>query len=934
MRRLISSLPLLALLINTLSLQAAISTARTPYQEALALLDTMSPEERVGQLFLVSFQGATVEADSQIATLIRRYHIGGVVIQARNDNLLPAPGTAAGLRVLIAALQQTEYDAAYPPDVLGTPAATPSGAYVPLLVAIAHEGDGPPYTEILDGVTAVPSAMALGATWDPAQAEAVGQVVGAQLSALGINMLLGPSLDVLEMPNPTGDGDLGTRTFGGDAFWVGQLGARYVAGVHAGAGGRMLVVAKHFPGQGGSDRTIDEEVPTVRKSLEQLKLVELVPFVAVTGGADDAQSSVDGLLVTHIRYQGLQGNIRDTTAPVSLDPQALQEQLLAQPEFAAWRAGGGLVVSESLGVRAIRRFKDPTELVFPARLVARDALLAGNDLLQATEFAAPGSTEFATLVDTLTFFAQKYGEDPVFARRVDEAVARLLAAKIRLYPAFNVETVLAPGAALLPTAGSRQLAVIAQQAATLISPSAAELSERLPAPPARTDRIVFFTDTRQAAQCSACAPVPTMAVDDFQRAVLRFYGPQASGQVSAGRLQSFSLADLSDYLSASSSSNVDAQATAAANPVGEALSGAQWLVFSILDVRPDVAGSNALQALLATRPDLTRQKRVVVFAFNAPYYLDATEIGKLSAYYGLYSRGSAFVEVAARLLFQEIRPAGASPVSIPGVGYDLVQAMMPNPAQVIPLCVGEGAEPCESTAEAPEVKVGDTVTLRTGTILDHNGHPVPDGTPVTFALTFVDQGIPDMLLHADSQAGIAHAAYRLDRPGRIDIRVASVEALNSWSVQVDAQSDPTVPISITPTAMPSPVPSPTPVRVVKPPVEPTASEGQRASAGDLTVVLLGALAFGALTYWLGQQEDLKPHWRVRLALSVVAGALAGYNYLAWGLPGAVWLYQLDGQRPAVLVALIGSAAGLAAGLAGIRWELRASARAEGRDQRQ
>ena len=61
-------------------------------------------------------------------------------------------------------------------------------------------------------------------------------------------MLLGPSLDVLEEPNPESTGDLGIRTFGGDPFWVGRMGQMYITGVHSGSGGNIAVIAKHFLG--------------------------------------------------------------------------------------------------------------------------------------------------------------------------------------------------------------------------------------------------------------------------------------------------------------------------------------------------------------------------------------------------------------------------------------------------------------------------------------------------------------------------------------------------------------------------------------------------------------------------------------------------------------------------------------------------------------
>ncbi len=39
---------------------------------------------------------------------------------------------------------------------------------------------------------------------NPSDAQAVGQVIGQELSAVGVNLLLGPVVDVLERPHPEG----------------------------------------------------------------------------------------------------------------------------------------------------------------------------------------------------------------------------------------------------------------------------------------------------------------------------------------------------------------------------------------------------------------------------------------------------------------------------------------------------------------------------------------------------------------------------------------------------------------------------------------------------------------------------------------------------------------------------------------------------------
>ena len=120
-------------------------------------------------------------------------------------------------------------------------------------------------------------------------------------------------------------------------------------------------------------------------------------------------------------------------------------------------------------------------------------------------------------------------------------------------------------------------------------------------------------------------------------------------------------------------------------PIENDLALADWVVFGALDYSNDRPESQALRRLLSERPDLLRNKRVVVFAINAPYYLDATDISKITAYYGLYSKVTPFAEVAAKVLFQELTPSGALPVSVPGIGYDLISATKPDPTQVISL---------------------------------------------------------------------------------------------------------------------------------------------------------------------------------------------------------------------------------------------------------
>lgn len=885
------------------------------------VLDAMTPEERVGQLFLVTFQGTNTSSESQIHNLIANHHVGGVVLLAENDNFLGPPDTLSATHQLIAALQNIEgQTTAVPPTpqtegtpVVATATTAPDKVYVPLFVGISQEGDGPPHDQILSGLTPLPNAMAIGATWRTDLAKQVGAVLGKELSALGFNLFLGPSLDVVESPNPSAQSDLGTRVFGGDPFWVGEMGTAYISGLHRGSSSRMVVVAKHFPGRGSSDRSPEEEVATVRKSLEQLKHFELAPFFAVAN-APDPDSVVDGLLVSHIRYQGFQGNIRATTRPVSFDVSALS-QIIDLPEFANWRTNGGLIVSDALGSKAVRDFYLQSGEDFPPRLVARDAFLAGNDLLYLGNISSgeQGDDTYASTVRVLEFFTQEYKSDSTFAELVDEAVIRILAQKMRMYGSFDIANVLTPEIGLFDIGSSQQVMFdVARSSATLINPDAQELSRLLPTAPNQNDRIVFLTDTLPYQQCHLCAPQEALATYAFQDVVERLYGPAGSAQIFASRLASFPLKEVELMLNGESKENIE-----------PALDRATWVVISLADVSNGQIA--LLQRFFSERPNLLRNKNVILFSFTAPYYLDPTDISKLTAYYVLYSKQPAAVDVAARLLFQQVVPQGASPVSIPAVEYDLIAATSPDANQVIALFLEQPNElltptpTTESTPATPETaeptqiplyKIGDTIAVRTGVILDHNHHIVPDGTVVRFTMSTRELGGGILQqIDATTEAGIARASFAIDQPGKVEISAASEPAVISEVLQFDASNEGAAVTVVVPEVSATPV-IVTPTATTPPPENDLITPEGYPRIGVWLLVLLALFGGALLGYW-AVSRIISPRWGLRWALCIFVGGLLGYNYLALGFPGATaWVASEGGALGVLLLTFIGEAIGI------------------------
>ena len=538
----------------------------------------------------------------------------------------------------------------------------------------------------------------------------------------------------------------------------------------------------------------------------------------------------------------------------------------------------------------------------------RDAFVAGNDLLYLGNIVSGDAPDnYSTVLDTISFFARKYREDPGFAQRVDSAAMRILLKKYGLYGRFDLATVLQLSDMPDATSGTQQVAFeVASRAATLLSPAPQDLSALLQGPPQVRDRIVFFTDSSSARQCTTCADVPGISTDALQRAVVSLYGPQAGNQTSSFRLSSYPLQAASMF-------------TAGESPpyLAEDLNSAAWIVFGLVDNNNGQA--RIVSTFLAEEQDLLRDKRVVLFAFGAPTYLDATDISRLTAYYALYSKQPAFVEVAARLLFQEITPVGAPPVSVTGLGYDLRSATAPDPGQIItlaldlPTAAPAAGGPTPEATPVPLFRIGDTIAIRTGTIKDHNGHPVPDGTVVAFSMELRGEGgsIIQQQETITSQ-GIARVSFGLEKPGLLEIHATSDPARVSQVLQLDVSSggQPAAVTVIVP-ELTEAVEEPTGLTPIPEQNEfVTSAGGLRLSTWVVTMLLLvaAALVIGFAGWRIAGQE-----WGMRWGLGAFAGGLLPYNYVALGLPGGPGFAMGAGIGGVILLCAAGLLAGWVAG---------------------
>ncbi len=340
-------------------------------------------------------------------------------------------------------------------------------------------------------------------------------------------------------------------------------------------------------------------------------------------------------------------------------------------------------------------------------------------------------------------------------------------------------------------------------------------------------------------------------------------------------------------------------------------------------VSSDNPVSQALRQFLNQRPDLFQGKRLLVFALSEPYALDATDISKLSAYYALYSRSSSFIEIAARILFHEVQPIGHLPVSVPGIGYEILEATSPDPNQTIHIYQEEQGAALGTGTQTPVpittvLKIGDPIYVVSGLIVDHNGNPVPDGTIVRFTLYHAGDNIPAQIVEPTTTQGIARGKLLVDQIGEITIRADSGSATTSdvLTFEIPPENVTATPQVSTPspTSSPSPTVRPTNTPTSTPQVTPMlvnpADQGN-INFGDWLLALVVAAVVGGSNYWItNQKHGLR--WGVRAALLPLIGGMLTYVYLAIKMPGSASVMRQMGNWAVFVFVLLGAGVGAGA----------------------
>jgi len=113
--------------------------------------------------------------------------------------------------------------------------------------------------------TCFPSPLALGASWDPALVQRVGEAIGREFRGKGRYVALAPCLNIIRDPR----GGRSFETFGEDPYLVGQQAAAYVRGIQ---NQKVISVPKHFACNNQEDGRGSNNVIVNERTLREIYL--------------------------------------------------------------------------------------------------------------------------------------------------------------------------------------------------------------------------------------------------------------------------------------------------------------------------------------------------------------------------------------------------------------------------------------------------------------------------------------------------------------------------------------------------------------------------------------------------------------------------------------------------------------------------------------
>lgn len=332
------------------------------------ILNNMTLEQKVGQMFMVGFSGTSMS--SSLASAIKDYHFGNVIYMGAN---VSDYNTLSSMSNTI----QNEMV---------------KNNGVSAFISIDQEGGT--VARIKEGGTHFLSQMAISASANPYNAFLEGSAIAKELLSYGINTDFAPVLDVNNNPdNPV----IGIRSYGDNPFSVSLYGTNALKGMKE---SNLIACPKHFPGHGNTSVDSHYGLPTITASLSELYKVELAPFISAI------YSGMDAIMTTHIIFSAI-----DKDYPATLSDKVLNGLLRKELAY------DGIIYTDGMSMNAITKYFGSPDIT------CVQAVKAGVDILLYTGLSEP-KTGYSAIVKAVK-------DKEISIERINASVRRILLKKLK-----------------------------------------------------------------------------------------------------------------------------------------------------------------------------------------------------------------------------------------------------------------------------------------------------------------------------------------------------------------------------------------------------------------------------------------------------------------------------------------------------------------------
>lgn len=306
-----------------------------------AVIQKMTLEEKIGQLFIVCTDSLDADAQTKISEnmkkQIAKYNPGGIVFFSYN---------------MKSRQQMVDY-------ISNLQNATK----IPLFIAVDEEGGNVQRLSKVKGmgVEALPSMYEIGKTGDETKATEIGEKISNSMKPIGFNLNFAPVADVCSIEDNT---EIGSRSFGKDASVVSKMVAAEVKALQING---VSATLKHFPGQGNVQADTHKGYANLETTIETLRKKEFLPFEA------GMNAGADFVMMSHISVEC----ITQTETPSSLSHLMVSDILRNELAFR------GVIITDAMNMKVITKFYSPGQAAVQAIEAGVDMVLMPEDLDEA-----------------------------------------------------------------------------------------------------------------------------------------------------------------------------------------------------------------------------------------------------------------------------------------------------------------------------------------------------------------------------------------------------------------------------------------------------------------------------------------------------------------------------------------------------------------------